>query len=254
MGLKQLIKPSFWASYSKKLENYIHKPRSVGFFSQEEADSCALRLVLGEGGDITLGNWLRYYWLVDPNDGIIVDAKYQIYGESILIGLAEATATLIVGKNYDQAARLHVEVIDQYLRDKNDISAFPDEALAHVSIVTYAIKMCAQKCMDIPIALSYEAPPIHTSPIEGEGYPDFDKLSLSQKISIINQVLDQEVRPYIEMDAGGVEVVGLQHDQLTISYQGTCTSCYSSTGATLSFIQQVIRAKVDPKLKVIPNL
>ncbi len=255
MGLKELIKPPFWACYSQKLRQYIQKPRSVGAFSEDDAKSCALRLATGESGDTDAGNWMCYHWLVDPNDGIIVDAKYQVYGESILIGLAEASAGLIIGKNYDQAARIHIEVIDHSLRDKNDTPAFPSEAIAHVSIVTEAIKICAQKCMDIPIALSYEAPPVSgASPMEGEGYPGFENLSLSQKIAIIDQVLDQEVRPYIEMDAGGVEVIGLQQDQLTIAYQGTCTSCYSATGATLSFIQQVIQAKVDPKLQVIPNL
>lgn len=254
MGLKQLIKSSFWARYSHKLSQHIQRPRSVGVFTQEDGESCALRFVQGQAGDISMGNWAQYFWLVDPNDGIVVDARYQVYGESILIGLLEAASNLIIGKNYDQAARVHIEVLDNALRDKNDTGAFPDEAIAHVSIVTEAIKKCAQQCMDIPISLSYEAPPIHSSPVEGNGYPDFDKLSLSQKIALIDQVLDQEVRPYIEMDAGGVEVVGLKQDQLTISYKGTCTSCFSATGATLSFIQQVIRAKVDPKLKVIPNL
>lgn len=254
MSLKQIIKESFWALYSPKLVQYIQKPRSAGAFSQEDARSCALRLVEGEAGAREHGNYGKYFWLVDPNDGIVVDAKYQVYGESILVGLFEAASSLIVGKNYDQAARLHIEVLDNALRDKNAVSAFPKDAVAHVSIVIEAIKICAQQCMDIPISLTYDAPPIQFSSLEGEGYPGFDKLSLSEKISLIDQVLDQEVRPYVEMDAGGVEVIGLQQDQLTIAYQGNCTSCFSATGATLSFIQQVIRAKVDPKLRVIPNL
>lgn len=254
MSLEKLIKPSFWAAYSKKLQSYIQKPRSAGFFTQEDAKSCALRLVTAAVGEVQGGNWLKYYWLVDPSDGILVDVKYQVYGESILIGLAEASTSLIIGKNYDQAARIHVEVIDHALRDKNDQSAYPDDALEHVSMITEGLKLSAKQCMDIPISLNYEAPPIYDQPMTGEGYPGFEELSLSQKIAIINQVLDQEVRPYIEMDAGGVEVIGLDKNQLTIAYQGTCTSCYSATGATLSFIQQVIQAKVDPNLKVIPNL
>lgn len=254
MSLQQILKEPFWALYSPKLSQYIEKPRSVGAFTKEDAQSTALRLVEGAAGDLELGNFGKYYWLVDPNDGIVVDAKYQVYGESILIGLFEAASALIVGKNYDQAARIHIEVLDNALRDKNNVSAFPKEAVAHVSIVTEAIKMCAQQCMDIPISLTYEAPPAPLSAVEGEGYPGFDKLSLSEKIAFIDQVLDQEVRPYIEMDAGGVEVIGLQQDQLTIAYQGNCTSCFSATGATLSFIQQVIQAKVDPKLRVVPNL
>lgn len=90
MGLKEIIRPFFGRNILKKLEGLIHKPRSIGFFTQEDASSCALRLV-GESGDpFRSTNWTHFYWLVDPNDGIIVDAKFQIYGESILIGLAEA--------------------------------------------------------------------------------------------------------------------------------------------------------------------
>lgn len=253
MGLKEIIRPFFWAQYSKKLEGLIHKPRSVGFFTPVDATSCALRLVKAESGDLIDGNWVRFYWLVDPNDGIIVDAKFQIYGESILIGLAEAVCGLIVGKNYDQAARLHVEVIDNYLKDRNEQAAFPNEALGHVAIIMESIKKCAHQCGDIPISLNYQAPPISMPLVEGEGYPGFENLNLAQKIAVINQVLDQEVRPYVEMDAGGVEVVGLQGNQITIAYQGNCTSCFSSTGATLSYIQQVIQAKVAPYLQVTPN-
>lgn len=254
MSLKKQIKPPFWSGYSKKLQNYILNPRSSGFFTSEDAKSCALRLIVGEAGDASCGNWIRNYWLVDPNDGILVDAKYQVYGESILIGLAEALSGLIVGKNYDQAARIHIEVIDHALRDKNDKSAFPTDALEHVSLITEALKICAQKCMDIPISQNYVAPPAPGEPMEGEGYPGFDDLTLTQKIAVIDQVLDQDVRPYIEMDAGGVEVIGLQKNTLTIAYQGNCNGCFSATGATLSFIQKVIQAKVDPKLIVTPNL
>ncbi len=249
-----MIQPFFWSQYSSKLNRHIQNPRSMGSFSQEDATACELRLASGSAGAVEDGNWLKYDMLVDPTDGTVIDAKYQVYGESILIGLAEATTHLIIGKNYDQAARMHVEVIDHYLRDKNETPAFGEGGLLYVSLVIEALKSCARLCMDIPISQSYQAPPVMADAVEGEGYPGFDQLTLSQKIAVIDQVLDQEVRPYVEMDAGGVEVIGLQKDQVTIAYQGTCTTCFSATGATLSFIQKVIQAKVDPKLNVVPNL
>lgn len=63
------------------------------------------------------------------------------------------------------------------------------------------------------------------------------------------------MRPYIALDAGGIEVINLIEDkQVIIAYQGSCTSCYSSIGTTLSYIQQTLRAKVHPDLVVIPDM
>lgn len=254
MKLSTLIRPFAWSEYSQKLRHHIQNPRSVGYFTQEDAKACDLRLVVSETGDIESGNSLQFFWMVDPKDGIIVDAKYQIYGEAVLVGLAESIANLIVGKNYDQAARLEFKVINDYLKDSGDLPAFPDDSQSHLALVLEGVKKCATECLDIPVAMTYEAPPLSHEPIEGEGIEGFKELKLSDKIHLINQVLDQEVRPYIEMDAGGVEVIGLKGNQMTIEYQGNCTSCFSATGATLSFIQKVMKAKVDPDLEVIPNL
>ncbi|MCH9634499.1 MAG: hypothetical protein S4CHLAM7_12510 [Chlamydiae bacterium] len=254
MKIKDLILPFAWTEYSQKLKHHIDNPRSMGYFSNEDAQACGLRLAQASSGDIPSGNSVQFFWMVDPTDGIIVDTKYQLFGEAILVGLAEAISILIVGKNYDQAARLDVAVMDQFLRDHNETPAFPSDSLSHCALILETIKKCSTHCLDIPISISYSAPPVTDGSIQGEGFAGFKELKLAEKIDLINQVLDQDVRPYVEMDAGGVEVIGLQNNQVTIAYQGNCTSCFSATGATLSYIQKVIKAKVDPELEVIPTL
>ena len=62
-----------------------------------------MRLAHGQEGAIADGNLVHFYWLIDPDDGIIVDARFQVYGQSALIGAAETACELVVGKNYDQA-------------------------------------------------------------------------------------------------------------------------------------------------------
>ncbi len=82
-----------------------------------------------------------------------------------------------------------------------------------------------------------------------------DQFAHEQKLAVIEKVLDEDVRPYIELDEGGIEVQALIHDkELIIGYTGNCTSCYSSIGSTLSTIQQIVQSKVHPDLKVVPNL
>lgn len=257
LGLSALITPFPWARYSKKLIAKIDNPRCAGWFTQAEAEARDMRLAEGSDGIATDGNAVRFYWLVDKDDGIIVDAKYQVYGQSALIGAAEAACELMVGKNYDQARRISSALIDKQVRDRPDTPAFPNETHPHIHLVLQAIEATAEQCTDIPFADTYVTAPVPTDigEVVPGGYPGWIELPLKKKISVIEQVLDQDVRPYIALDAGGVSVLNLLNDkELIIAYQGSCTSCYSSIGTTLSYIQQVLRAKVHADLVVIPEL
>lgn len=252
-----LTTPFPWSRYSKKLMAKIDNPRCAGHFTHQEADARDMRLAEATEGSVEDGNLVRFYWLVDKEDGSIVDAKFQVYGQSALIGAAEAACELVIGKNYDQARRISTELIDKHLRDRSDTPAFPKETYPHLNLVLGAIDLTAEQCTDIPFADTYTAPPVPTDigEVIPGGYPGWMDLTLKKKIAVIEQVLDQDVRPYIALDAGGVSVLNLLNDrELVITYQGSCTSCYSSVGTTLSYIQQVLRAKVHPELVVVPDL
>lgn len=256
MSYKALTISFPWARYSKKLTNKIEKPRCVGKFSQEESDARDMRLVVATQGNDEDGNIVNLYWLVDKDDGVIVDAKFQAFGQSALIGAAEVTCELVIGKNYDQAQRISATLIDQQVRDRSDVPAFPQETAPHINLLLEAIDACAEQCTDLPLPNSYVAPPVPTEfgEITPGGYPGWSELPVAKKIAVIEEVLNQDIRPYIALDAGGVEVLNLINDELIIKYHGTCTSCYSSVGSTLSYIQQVLRAKVSPALNVVPEL
>lgn len=257
MSLNTLLTPFPWVYYSKKLISKIDKPRCAGFFTQEESQARDMFLAEATEGCLEDGNVLHFFWLVDKDDGIIVDAKFQVFGQSVLIGAAEVACELLVGKNYDQAKRISADLIDKHVRDKSDVSAFPKETYPHINIVLEAIEKAAAMCSHLPLPNSYvslPAPADIGEVLEG-GYPGWETFSQKQKIAIIEEVLDRDIRPYIALDAGGVTVLNLLHDsEVIIAYQGACTSCYSSIGTTLSYIQQVLRAKVHPKLVVVPDL
>lgn len=245
-----------WGRYSRKLAGKIDAPKAAGVFTSKEAEARDLRLVDAMEGRKEDGNSVRLFWLVDKEDGIIVDAKFQAYGQSALIGAAETACELLVGKNYDQARRISAELIDKQVRDRADEPAFPKETFPHLNLVLGAIEKGAEQCLDLPLAATYVAPPapLDLGEIREDGYPGWQELSKDQKLQVIEEVLDQDVRPYIALDAGGVSVLDLNQTEVLIAYHGTCTSCYSSVGTTLSYIQQVLRAKVHPALVVTPEL
>ena len=68
------------------------------------------------------------------------------------------------------------------------------------------------------------------------------------------KTIDEEIQPYIAMDGGGIEILEFNEDhRLIIRYEGSCTSCYSAIGGTLSAIQNILRTKLDPKIEVVPD-
>ncbi|MFA6917123.1 MAG: NifU family protein [Parachlamydiales bacterium] len=255
--LTQLIESFTWYRYSKKALARLENPRCAGKFDPAASDERGVRLVTAEAGFAEDGNKVRIEWLVDRDDGIIVDARFSAFGQTALLIAADIGCELCISKNYDQARRLTTELMDKALRDKGDQPAFPKETLPHLQLVIEALHDAADHCNDLPLSVAYVAPPVPSDQmaIEGNGYPGWLELPYQQKIAVIEQVLDDDVRPYISLDAGGVNVLKLEDNtRLLIGYTGTCTSCYSSVGTTLSYIQQVLRAKVHPDLNVIPDL
>lgn len=257
MTFSQLIKPFPWTRYSKKVLLRIDLPYCIGSFSAEDAAARELFLAHGKQGSITAGNYIELFWLLDTQDGVIIDARFQAFGCSALVGAAEIACELVVGKNYDQARRISADLIDKHVREKPDIPSFPEETFGHLNIVVDAIEDAATKCTHLPLAEAYVAPPVtgHEITVLEGGYPGFMELSLKKKLAVIEEVIQREIRPYIELDAGGIQVMNIiDNKEVIIAYSGSCTSCHSATGATLTYIQQTLRAQVHPDLIVTPDL
>lgn len=66
----------------------------------------------------------------------------------------------------------------------------------------------------------------------------------------INQLIDERVRPILANDGGGLEVLGIDGNIVTIRYQGACGSCPSSISATLTAIAGLLKRDIDPSLEV----
>jgi Fe-S cluster biogenesis protein NfuA len=71
------------------------------------------------------------------------------------------------------------------------------------------------------------------------------------RLSKINDILDEKVRPALMGDGGYLEVLGLKDHTLSIRYQGACGSCPSSLTGTLMAIEGMLKQEVDPEMEVI---
>src|SRR5690625_298113 len=66
----------------------------------------------------------------------------------------------------------------------------------------------------------------------------------------INQLLDEQVRPYLLADGGGLQILGLEGNRLRVHYQGACGTCPTATSGTLYAIESIVK-RIDPELQVI---
>ena len=118
-----------------------------------------MHLAVGQEGQIEEGNAVIIYLLVDGEDGVIADAKFQAYGNSALIGAAEVACELLIRKNHDQARRIGADLIDKQVQDKGRKEAFPIETFPHINLVIAAVDAACHECRDLPLPGSYVAPP-----------------------------------------------------------------------------------------------
>ncbi len=71
-----------------------------------------------------------------------------------------------------------------------------------------------------------------------------------QRLSHIELMLDQEIRPYLQSDGGDLHVLGLAGNQLIVHYQGACGTCPSAISGTLRGIESRLRT-IEPTIEVI---
>lgn len=65
----------------------------------------------------------------------------------------------------------------------------------------------------------------------------------------INKMLDDQVRPYLLADGGGLQVLSLENNVLKVHYQGACGTCPTASTGTLFAIESMVK-RVDPEIMI----
>ncbi len=79
---------------------------------------------------------------------------------------------------------------------------------------------------------------------------DFQALPKEKKLEAIEMVLDRSIRFQLSQDGGGVDLKGLEGNEVQIHYQGACGDCPSSLTGTLQHIDRLIKQQLDADLTV----
>ena len=72
-----------------------------------------------------------------------------------------------------------------------------------------------------------------------------------QKITLIQQVLEEEVKPALAQDGGDCDLFDVDGDLVKVVLKGACGSCASSTQTLKIAIEARLRDRISPELTVI---
>lgn len=78
----------------------------------------------------------------------------------------------------------------------------------------------------------------------------FAQMTLVEKIRKIEQVLESDVRPMLNMDGGSAELVDLNGTVVKVRLVGMCSGCAGAAGTLKHVIEKALQEKVDPSLTV----
>jgi len=73
---------------------------------------------------------------------------------------------------------------------------------------------------------------------------------VSPEVKQIDAIIDETVRPALQMDGGDLQVVDYVDNTVKVFYQGACGSCPSATMGTLMAIENILKDRFNPDIKV----
>jgi NifU-like protein len=266
--------------YTDKVKEHFLNPRNAGVIKDANA--------VGEVGSMACGDALKLMLKVDK-EGKIEEAKFQTFGCASAIASASALTEMLKGKTLKEAEKITNQDIADFLgglpKEKMHCSVLGrqalEQAISHykgeatkekegeivcecfgvtdleieraikennlksVEEVTNYTKAgggcegCHDKIRAIIAKVRSEALPI-TKP----------KLSNLQKIKMIQETLEREIRPSLQHDGGDIELIDVIGNRVLVATRGACAICKASQQTLKNFVETKLQELVAPELVV----
>ncbi|MCH9617270.1 MAG: hypothetical protein SP4CHLAM5_07940 [Chlamydiia bacterium] len=236
----------FWDLYSNKMRKKIARPQHAGKCSGEdffhEKLSVAYKIEL----------------IYDPSAEMFTDMKYVVTAATFMTALLEGLAECILNKKVSSVVHLRASDILDTLQVYEIANLYDDDVMEdyirflspYVNHVIDSFGFIADKL----VPNTFTTPEgLSNFSVEGEGIKNFYELDKQVQIAHIERVMEKDIRPYVELDDGGVKVKDLTKNGIVlIEYEGNCTSCHAAGSTTLSAITSILKAKIDNTIEVLP--
>jgi NifU-like protein len=266
--------------YTDKVKEHFLNPRNAG-----EVDAAN---AVGEVGSMACGDALKLTLKVDK-DGKIEDAKFKTFGCASAIASASALTEMLKGKSVEEAEKITNQDIADYLgglpREKMHCSVLGRQALES-ALANYkgeppkepegkVVCECfgitdkeIEKAVRENNLTSVEEVTNYTKAgggceschdaireliatvREAEAPAQRPALSNIQKIKMIEETLEREIRPALQQDGGDIDLVDVIGNRVLVASRGACAVCKASELTLTHFVQAKLREHVWPELTV----
>jgi NifU-like protein len=91
---------------------------------------------------------------------------------------------------------------------------------------------------------------------QAAGGGNFEDMTLVQQIKAVDAIIDENVRQFLIMDGGDMEIIDIKKNDdyidIYIRYLGACNGCASSATGTLYAIESTLKEKLSKNIRVLP--
>ena len=266
--------------YTDKVKDHFLNPRNVG--EVEEPDGVA------EVGSIACGDALKFSFKLDENKRI-KDAKFKTFGCASAIATSSALTEMVKGMTLDEALKVSNQDIAAFLgglpQEKMHCSVMGKEAL-EAAVANYrgmpskepgAQIICEcfgvtdreiERAVRENNLTTVEEVTNYTKAGGGCGNCHEaigqiiervrsemratvkPKLSNIQKIRMIEETIEREIRPSLKHDGGDIELIDVIGNRVLVATRGACAVCKASDITLKHFVEVKLRDLVSPELVV----
>jgi len=266
--------------YTDKVKEHFLNPHNVGEIENPDG--------LAEVGSLACGDALKLTFKLDENKRI-KEAKFKTFGCASAIATSSALTDIIKGMTLEEALKVTNQDIAQYLgglpdekmhcsvmgkqalekavenykgapalatgekiicecfgvTDKEIEKAIRENNLSTVEDVTNYTK-AGGGCGGCQDAIAQIIERVKAEPKAGSR----PKLTNLQKIRLIEETIEREIRPSLKQDGGDIEILDIIGNRVIVALRGACASCKASNITLKDFVEHRLRELVAPDINV----
>jgi NifU-like protein len=268
--------------YTDKVKDHFLNPRNVGIIDNPDG--------VGEVGSLACGDALTLYFKLDENGkikeakfqtfgcasaiasssaltemikGLTLDEVSRITNEDIATYLGELPKEKmhcsVMGRDALEKAIAHYrgekekkvegEIVCECfgVTDIDIRRAVTENNLSTIEDVTDYVKAgggcgkCHEKIQSIIDSVHSKDQPIKKKAL---------KLTNIQKIKLIEETLEREIKPALKKDGGNIELIDVDGNRIFVKMRGTCATCSKSQITLKHYVESKLRELVTPELIV----
>ena len=268
--------------YTDKVKDHFLNPRNVGVIEKPDG--------VGEVGSLACGDALTLYFKLDEKGkikdakfqtfgcasaiasssaltemmkGLTLDEVSKITNEDIASYLGdlpkEKMHCSVMGRDALEKAIAHYrgekekkvegEIVCECfgVTDVEIKRAVTENNLSTIEDVTDYVKAgggcgkCHEKIQEIIDSVQSKDKPVKKKVI---------KLTNIQKIKLIEETLEREIKPALKKDGGNIELIDVDGNRIIVKMRGTCATCSKSQITLKHYVESKLRELVAPELIV----